>query len=208
MKYVITSLLSALIVALLFVLPLKGASTPAEQKVEIPQGAVQAQGTLQQAQQPMQPIAPMGQTMPGQGTAIPGQPLPNAQTGQMQMGGTTTGNGMTGGMGCPMMGGMTGGMTGGMGTMGGGMGMMGNSTMGMTHNMNQGPTMNDLMQAMTVQDILQVLTEITRLQERIIGDTKKSGNEAILKELVLVREKIQKLGSEYKGLVTGQARIE
>jgi len=121
------------------------------------------------------------------------------------------GGGMMGGMSCPMMGGM---MQMGSGMQMGQPGMqMGQPGMqmgqsGMQHNMDEGPTMKDLVQAMTIQDIFQVLLDITRLQEKIASEIKTSRRDSIEKEISSVRERIQKLSTEYKGLVTGQSRVE
>jgi len=140
----------------------------------------------------------------GSGTVQPPQQPAFNQPAQAQGSSMPMGGGMMGGMSCPMMGGMM--------QMGSGM-QMGQSGMqmgqsGMQHNMDEGPTMKDLVQAMTIQDIFQVLLDITRLQEKISSEIKTGRRDSIEKEISSVRERIQKLSSEYKGLVTGQSRSE
>ena len=133
----------------------------------------------------------------GSGTVQPPQQPAFNQPAQAQGSSMPMGGGMMGGMSCAMMGGMM--------QMGSGM-QMGQS--GMQHNMDEGPTMKDLVQAMTIQDIFQVLLDITRLQEKISSEIKTGRRDSIEKEISSVRERIQKLSSEYKGLVTGQSRSE
>ncbi len=141
----------------------------------------------QQAAAPVQSPQPGFQAGLAQNVPVqqqnPGVQLPNQQQNTMPMGG----------MGC-MMGGMN---MSGMSGMGG--------TGGMGHTMDQGLTMREIVYIVSMQDALQVLNDIIQFQEKVIENAgpKKEG---MRKELAQMKEKTQKLASDYRSILTSQTR--
>lgn len=192
-----------------------GIGFPAAQTVaavQNPQSPAQPTAAApQQVLQPQQPDSSQGQA--GTQMMMPGMQMPSAQQQQNTAPGTQA-MGNMGGMGCMMngmsgMGGMNGMGMGNMGGMGmGGMGMgMPNTQPAMGHTMDQGLTMKEVVYIVSMQDALQLLTEMIRIQEKLLDNTNPN-KDALRKELAQVKEKTAKLISDYRGMMTNQTRSE
>ena len=57
-----------------------------------------------------------------------------------------------------------------------------------------------------MQDILQLIADLTRIQEKMAQASSGREKEAVRKELAQVREKSAKLIAELRGMITGQAQ--
>lgn len=183
--------------------------------VQNPQSPAQPPAAApQQVLQPQQPDSSQGQA--GTQMMMPGMQMPSAQQQQN----TATGAqamGNMGGMGCMMsgmngmsgMGGMNGMGMGNMRGMGmGGMGMgMPNAQPAMGHTMDQGLTMKEVVYIVSMQDALQLMTEMIRIQEKLLDNTNPN-KDALRKELAQVKEKTAKLIADYRGMMTNQTRSE
>ncbi len=171
------------------------ASAPAVLPVQLTQ-AQQAAPQLQPAQsrqgaaavQNPQPGLQAGPVQPSSGQ--PQIPFAQPQNQQQNMMPTS-------GMGC-MMGGMP------MGGMNGMSGMSGiSATGGMGHTMDQGLTMREIVYIVSMQDALQVLSDMIQFQERVIESTGPKKDD-LRKELAKMKDKTQKLSSDYRAILTSQ----
>ena len=122
-------------------------------------------------------------------------------------------NPAAGGMGCGMgmgsmgMGGMGGMGMGGMGGMGmGGNGMPAMGPQGMGMYMGQGTTIQDLVQLVTLQDILESLLKVVAIQERTLGKSTAAEKQNLLRELADIRKKIESLQEENRAQISGSSR--
>lgn len=119
----------------------------------------------------------------------------------------------TGGMGCGMMSGMgMGGMgMGGMGMPGmgmsgvgmGGPGLPGAGPQGMGMYMGSGTTIQDLVQLVTLQDILESLRRLAEIQEKTLGSSNAGQRQNLSRELAEIRKKIEELIRENRVQITG-----
>ena len=124
----------------------------------------------------------------------PGKPE-TKETGSSSMhsshGGVQGGQGM---MGCPMMRGMH------QGRMGGGMGM------GMMQGMGQNAVRQDPAHVLVMMDVLNAVSRMNALQAKMLAVSNAKGEKNLLKELELERGKIDKMISDYRGMVLGQTK--
>ncbi len=183
------------IAAALFCAALLTNADPADTK---PEGASSSPDADAQASMPGMAPQPAPQAAPSVSPpAASVTPAPNPWTG--------AGNGwtgQTGGMGCcPMgaMGGMTG-MT--------GMGMTGmpmsTQAQGLSMNMDQGADLQNLVQLLTLQDILESLLDLTATQERALAAPTDAERQSISRELVKIREQIQEILRENRTQISGR----
>ena len=197
-------------------------------QAQVPQGQPQLPNqNLQQALQgnqtePMQGQIPSQILPPGSQPAV--QPYATANPGTMNMGTGNSGMGNMGMGGCGMMGNM-GGM--GMGNMGGmGMGNMGMGGMGMGgmnmpqgtmnmpqsglgHTMDQGLTMKEIVFIVSMQDALQLMSDMIRIQEQLMDASTSSQKKTELRQdLAQVKEKTRKLIADYRGMLTNQVKSD
>lgn len=98
-----------------------------------------------------------------------------------------------GGMGC-------GGMSGMMG------GMMGQGGMGM--NMDQPMTMREILYILSMQDTLQIVKDVLSIQEKILTSNSQKDKGALLKEIKSAQERLTKLLSDYRGMLTGKIKSD
>ncbi len=153
--------------------------------------------------------APGGMSMPGMQTgqyptqSQPTWPMPmQGQWGQYPQ---TAG---MGGMGC---GGMNMGAMGGMGCGGMGMGGMNMGGMGMQtsaqqmgHYMDQGLTMRDTLFILSMQDALQLVMDMARIQEKMMESASAREKEKLRKEIEQLRDRTKKVMQDYRGYMAGQ----
>ena len=141
---------------------------------------------------------PQSQPAPAQGQTASQAASPAAQ-GTVQSNPNST-MGATG-MSCPMMSGM-GGM-GGMNNMSGmsvGMG-------GMGHTMDQGLTMKEIVYIISMQDALQVVNDMLRIQEKLL-DSQTPNKDDLRRQLAQLGEKTRKLMADYRGMLTSQVKSD
>ena len=100
---------------------------------------------------------------------------------------------------CPMMGGMGGGMMG----MGGG---MSGGASAMSHNMSQGLGMKDIMQIMTMQDTLQIVADMLKIQEQLAEETKGARSSRLKRDIQDLRERAKQAVTDLKSFVAEQSR--
>jgi len=83
----------------------------------------------------------------------------------------------------------------------GGMGAMGRST-------DQGLTMREVLYILSIQDALQVMTELLAIQEKLLADPKASEKESLRKELTRIKGLARKISADYREVLSGQLRGE
>lgn len=174
------------------------------------QQALQNQQTDQtQGQVPSQ-VLPPGSQAAVQPNATVNPAMPNMGMSNMGMGNS--------GMGCGMMGNMggMGNMGMGMGNMGMGMGGMnmpqGNMTMpqsGLGHTMDQGLTMKEIVFIVSMQDALQLMSDMIRIQEQLMDtNTSNQKKDDLKQDLAQIKEKTRKLMADYRGMLTNQVKSD
>ncbi|MFB3884239.1 MAG: hypothetical protein ACE144_03360 [Thermodesulfobacteriota bacterium] len=92
--------------------------------------------------------------------------------------------------------------------------MMGNMMSGsmpmnqpeMSHNMDQGLTMRDILYILSMQDALQVIAEVVQIQEKLMAATNSRDKEVLRKEMDGIKEKTKNLLSDYRKMISGQIR--
>jgi hypothetical protein len=175
---------------------------------------------------PVFPADQMG-TMPmGAAPGSPAAQSPGSGTNQQSVQGTGWGWGtqqpgmnpmmgggcMSGMMGSAMGTGNTGGMMGnamGGGCMGGMMGnTMGGTTGGMGMNMDQPMTMREILYILSMQDALQIIKDVVNIQGKILESDRAQDKKALLRELKNAQDRLTKLSSDYRGMITGKMRSE
>ena len=178
--------------------------------------ALQTQQTDQTKGQVPSQILPPGSQSAVQPNATVNPAMPNmgmSNTGMSNMGmGNMNGMGMgNSGMGCGMMGNM-----GGMGNMGMGMGNMGMGTGGMNmpqsglgHTMDQGLTMKEIVFIVSMQDALQLMSDMIRIQEQFMDtNTSNQKKDELKQDLAQIKEKTRKLMADYRGMLTSQVKSD
>jgi hypothetical protein len=83
----------------------------------------------------------------------------------------------------------------------GGMGPAGRST-------DQGLTMREVLYILSLQDALQVMTELLAIQEKLLADPKASEKESLRKELTRIKGQVRKISADYREVLSGQLRGE
>ncbi len=84
------------------------------------------------------------------------------------------------------------------------MGAMG--AMGRT--MDQGLTMREVLYILSIQDALQVMTELLAIQEKLIAGPKGLEKEQLQKELAQIKERVRRITGDYREVMSGQLRGE
>ncbi len=118
------------------------------------------------------------------------------------------------GMGCGMMAGMGGMGMGGMGMGGMGMGgagmggvaMPGPGPQGMGMYMGAGTTIQDLVQLVTLQDLMESILKLADIEERSLGKSTAAERQDILRELADIRKKIESLLQENRAQIGGSSQ--
>lgn len=148
-----------------------------------------------------------GASKPPQTPTVSGQAAQTGMTPQgaqsSQQSAASQGQSSTG-MQMPMMCGMMGGM-GNMGTMGN-MSGMGNSSL--SHNMDQGLTMREILYIVSMQDTLQAMQDMVRIQEKLVAGVNPDDRDSIRKEMDQINDRLKKLVSDYRGIITSRVRGE
>jgi hypothetical protein len=80
-------------------------------------------------------------------------------------------------------------------------GSMGRST-------DQGLTMREVLYILSLQDALQVMTELLAIQEKLLADPKASEKESLRKELTRIKGLVRKISADYREVLSGQLRGE
>ena len=83
----------------------------------------------------------------------------------------------------------------------GGMGPTGRSV-------DQGLTMREVLYVLSLQDALQVMTELLAVQEKLLADPKGPEKEVLRKELTRIKEKARKIAGDYRDVLSSQLRGE
>jgi hypothetical protein len=83
----------------------------------------------------------------------------------------------------------------------GGMGSTGRSS-------DQGLTMREVLYILSLQDALQVMTELLAIQEKLLADPKASEKESLRKELTRIKGQVRKISADYREVLSGQLRGE
>jgi hypothetical protein len=79
---------------------------------------------------------------------------------------------------------------------------------GMGDNMDPGLTVREVLYIMSMQDAMQLLTDMIEIQEKLMGKVSPVERESIRHELKRIREKTRKIGLDYRGVLSGQPRSE
>jgi hypothetical protein len=79
---------------------------------------------------------------------------------------------------------------------------------GMEDNMDPGLTVREVLYIMSMQDAMQLLTDMIEVQEKLMGKVSPAEREPIHKELTRIREKTRKIGQDSRGVLSGQLRGE
>ena len=72
--------------------------------------------------------------------------------------------------------------------------------------MGQGTTIQDLVQLVTLQDILESLLKVVAIQERTLGKSTAAEKQNLLRELADIRKKIESLQEENRAQISGSSR--
>jgi hypothetical protein len=76
----------------------------------------------------------------------------------------------------------------------------------MSRAVDQGLTMREVLFILSIQDALQVMTELLSVQERLLADPKGSEKEYLRKELARIRDQAHKITGDYRAVMSGQLR--
>jgi hypothetical protein len=79
---------------------------------------------------------------------------------------------------------------------------------GMADNMDPGLSVREVLYIMSMQDAVQLLTDMIEVQEKLMGKISPAERESIRQELKRIRENTRKIGLEYRGVLSGQLRSE
>jgi hypothetical protein len=78
----------------------------------------------------------------------------------------------------------------------------------MGRTMDQGLTMREVLYILSLQDALQVMTELLAIQEKLLADPKASEKESLRKELTRIKGLARKISADYREVLSGQLRGE
>jgi hypothetical protein len=78
----------------------------------------------------------------------------------------------------------------------------------MGDNMDPGLTVREVLYIMSMQDAMQLLTDMIEVQEKLMGKVSPAERESIHKELTRIKEKTRKIGQDSRGVLSGQLRGE
>jgi hypothetical protein len=73
---------------------------------------------------------------------------------------------------------------------------------------DQGLTMREVLYILSLQDALQVMTELLAIQEKLLADPKASEKESLRKELTRIKGLARKISADYREVLSGQLRGE
>ena len=73
---------------------------------------------------------------------------------------------------------------------------------------DQGLTMREVLYILSLQDALQVMTELLAIQEKLLADPKASEKESLRKELTRIKGQVRKISADYREVLSGQLRGE
>ena len=80
--------------------------------------------------------------------------------------------------------------------------------MGMPGATDQGLTMREVLYIMSLQDALQVVTDLLAVQEKLLADPKAPEKESLRKELARIKEQTRKISNDYREVLSGRLRGE
>ena len=91
--------------------------------------------------------------------------------------------------------------------------MMGMSGMqmgqgGTAMNMDQPMSMREILYILSMQDALQIVKDVISIQEKILAGNGQRDRSALLKELKGTQERLTKLLSDYRGMLTGRIKSD
>jgi len=78
----------------------------------------------------------------------------------------------------------------------------------MRDNMDLGLTVREVLYILSMQDAMQLLTDMIEVQEKLMGKVNPAEREPIRQELKRIRENMRKIGLDYRALLSGQLRGE
>ena len=70
----------------------------------------------------------------------------------------------------------------------------------------QGLTMREVLFVLSLQDALQVMTELLAIQEKLLSDPKAPEKESLRKELTRIKGQVRKISADYREVLSGQLR--
>jgi hypothetical protein len=70
----------------------------------------------------------------------------------------------------------------------------------------QGLTMREVLFVLSLQDALQVMTELLVIQEKLLSDPKAPEKESLRKELTRIKGQVRKISADYREVLSGQLR--
>lgn len=70
----------------------------------------------------------------------------------------------------------------------------------------QGLTMREVLFVLSLQDALQVMTELLVIQEKLLSDPKAPEKESLRKELTRIKGQVRKISADYRDVLSGQLR--
>jgi hypothetical protein len=73
---------------------------------------------------------------------------------------------------------------------------------------DQGLTMREALYILSLQDALQVMTELLAIQEKLLADPRASEKESLRKELARIKGQVRKISADYREVLSGQVRGE
>lgn len=76
----------------------------------------------------------------------------------------------------------------------------------MGRTMDQGLTMREVLYVLSLQDALQVMTELLAFQEKLVAEPKAAEKESLRKELARIKEQARKISADYREVLSGQIR--
>jgi len=76
----------------------------------------------------------------------------------------------------------------------------------MGRTMDQGLTMREVLYVLSLQDALQVMTELLAIQEKLVAEPKAAEKESLRKELARIKEQARKISADYREVLSGQIR--
>jgi hypothetical protein len=77
---------------------------------------------------------------------------------------------------------------------------------GMGHNMSDGLGMKDIVQIMTMQDMLQIMTEMLKIQEQVAEGTTGAGSSRLKRDIEDLRNRTKQAITDLKSFVAEQPR--
>jgi hypothetical protein len=66
--------------------------------------------------------------------------------------------------------------------------------------------MREVLFVLSLQDALQVMTELLVIQEKLLSDPKAPEKESLRKELTRIKGQVRKISADYREVLSGQLR--